>query len=852
MSAPDSGSGPPPGQPAPFPPAPPPILPPPFMPHPGIPPPFPPMGLPPLGPRPPPMPPMPPGMMPPPPMIPPMPGPPPLGQMPTMVPPMLPGMIMPGVPGGPVAVSGGAGPATDPSSATATQGAPVKPSWTEHRAPDGRVYYYNSETKQSSWEKPDELKSKAELLLSRCPWREYRSETRKPYYYNTQSKESRWTRPRDLDDIEALIKEEEEEAERQQQPQQPEAPLSGPDSPTPSSAATSDTEGTGGIEGQETPGTEGGPTAAEEEIASSCDPVRRDEEDRGPGNAWSNKEEAKQAFKELLKDKGVPASVSWEQAMKLISTDPRFSALPKLSEKKQAFNAYKAQRDKEEKEEARLRAKEAKEELQRFLEQHSKMSSITRYRKAEQMFGELEVWAVVPERDRKEIYDDVLFFLAKKEKEHAKQLRKRNIQALKSILDSMSRVSFQTTWSEAQQYLMDNPSFAEDEDLQNMDKEDALICFEEHIRTLEREEEEERERGRLRERRQQRKNREAFQAFLDELHESGRLHSMSTWMELYPSLSTDRRFANMLGQPGSTPLDLFKFYVEDLKARFHDEKKIIKDILKDRSFSVEINTTFEDFAHVISFDKRAATLDAGNIKLTFNSLLEKAEAREREREKEETRKMRRKEAAFKSMLRQAAPPLEPNTAWDEVRERFVNNIAFEQITLESERIRLFREFLQLLETECQHFHAKAKKHTKKPKKHHRKRSASGSESGSDHPHRTAKRKKRNHSESAGSGPSSSPDSEHSTRRSKRQKKKSKKKRHKSNSPESEAEHKKDPSRADEWEREKAPPRPEGRGHSPPRGTRRERSGWDTSESEELSEGELERRRRTLLQQLGDQ
>lgn len=33
---------------------------------------------------------------------------------------------------------------------------------------------------------------------------------------------------------------------------------------------------------------------------------------------------------------------------------------------------------------------------------------------------------------------------------------------------------------------------------------------------------------------------------------------------------------------GSTPLDLFKFYVEDLKARYHDEKRIIKDILKVR------------------------------------------------------------------------------------------------------------------------------------------------------------------------------------------------------------------------------------------------------------------------------
>lgn len=31
---------------------------------------------------------------------------------------------------------------------------------------------------------------------------------------------------------------------------------------------------------------------------------------------------------------------------------------------------------------------------------------------------------------------------------------------------------------------------------------------------------------------------------------------------------------------GSTPLDLFKFYVEDLKARFHDEKKLVKEILK--------------------------------------------------------------------------------------------------------------------------------------------------------------------------------------------------------------------------------------------------------------------------------
>nr|KAF6375050.1 pre-mRNA processing factor 40-like protein B [Pipistrellus kuhlii] len=826
------------------------------MPPPGIPPPFPPMGLPPMSQRPPAIPPMPPGIMPP--MLPPMGSPPPLTQIPGMVPPMMPGMLMPAVP-----VTAATAPGVDTASSAVTGTGPL-------------------------------------LLLSQSPWREYKSDTGKPYYYNNQSKESRWTRPKDLDDLEALVKQE-AVGKQQQQPQtlQPQPPQPQPDPPPappgptplpvgllePEPGGSEDCAASNAVQPLE----QGFLQQPEEGPSSSAgqhQPQQEEEESKPEpersGLSWSNREKAKQAFKDLLRDKAVPSNASWEQAMKMVVTDPRYSALPKLSEKKQAFNAYKAQREKEEKEEARLRAKEAKQTLQHFLEQHERMTSTTRYRRAEQTFGELEVWAVVPERDRKEVYDDVLFFLAKKEKEQAKQLRRRNIQALKSILDGMSSVNFQTTWSQAQQYLMDNPSFAQDHQLQNMDKEDALICFEEHIRALEREEEEERERARLRERRQQRKNREAFQTFLDELHETGQLHSMSTWMELYPAVSTDVRFANMLGQPGSTPLDLFKFYVEDLKARFHDEKKIIKDILKDRGFCVEVNTAFEDFAHVISFDKRAAALDAGNIKLTFNSLLEKAEAREREREKEAARRLRRREAAFRSMLRQAVPALELGTAWEEVRERFVCDSAFEQITLESERIRLFREFLQVLETECQHLHMKGRKHGRRGRKHHCKRSHSPSGSESEEEElpppslRPPKRRRQNPSES-GSEPSSSLDSfesggaalggrgspssrlllgsDHGLRRAKKPKKKAKKRRHKSNSPESVT----DPEeKAGKESDEKEPEQDKDRelrlaelpNRSPGFGVKKEKTGWDTSESE-LSEGELERRRRTLLQQLDD-
>ena len=92
---------------------------------------------------------------------------------------------------------------------------------------------------------------------------------------------------------------------------------------------------------------------------------------------------------------------------------------------------------------------------------------------------------------------------------------------------------------------------------------DALIVFEDHIRQLEKEEEAEKEKERKRQKRFQRKNRDGFIELLDELHEGGKLTSMSLWMELYQSISADSRFSSVLGQPGRFNnfynLSLFRF-----------------------------------------------------------------------------------------------------------------------------------------------------------------------------------------------------------------------------------------------------------------------------------------------------
>ena len=102
------------------------------------------------------------------------------------------------------------GPPPAASGAPGAQAAQLPPAaaahgWTEHKAPDGRTYYFHKARGVSAWEKPDEMKTEQEKVVAaamqgivQSKWKEYTSATGKKYYFNTETRVTQWSMPDEM------------------------------------------------------------------------------------------------------------------------------------------------------------------------------------------------------------------------------------------------------------------------------------------------------------------------------------------------------------------------------------------------------------------------------------------------------------------------------------------------------------------------------------------------------------------------------------------------------------------------------------------------------------------------------
>jgi len=182
------------------------------------------------------------------------------------------------------------------------------PIWTEHKTQDGRIYYYNVITKKSVWTKPDELKDETEKKVDECDWKEYTTPDGKKYFNNAKTGKTQWEMPEDYAEFLEKLKRKRE-------------------------------------------GKEIGKKEKEKE-----------EKDDKP----LTKEEAREAFRKLLREKGMTSSWTQEQALQETRDDPRWKLL-KMGEKKQVFQGLLAELRREEREEKRKKEQKAEEDFIQLL-----------------------------------------------------------------------------------------------------------------------------------------------------------------------------------------------------------------------------------------------------------------------------------------------------------------------------------------------------------------------------------------------------------------------------------------------------------------------------------------------------
>lgn len=665
-------------------------------------------------------------------------------------------------------------PAPQQSAPLAASTAPITPGagaagasasvWTEHTAPDGRKYYHNKATKQSSWTKPDAMKSPgpasatpASLGTSPAPaaaaaasaqqpavtaaagkpdvivsdWKEFTSPDGRKYYHNRKTKESRWVKPKELEDAEAAAA-----------AAQAKAVAAAAVAARAAAAATAAgaAGATAGVKAEQANGVKAEPVFPSGPVINTVEgelgKVQTKEED--DKFMYSTKEEAKDAFKELLTSKGVGSDWSWENAMRLIINDRRYKALKSLGEKKQCFNEYLQQRKKFEKEEERMKIKKSKEDFETMLDESKAITRNMRFSQVKELFEDDPRWqAITSSSEREEMFLEHLKERDRRRRAEEKAERKRKMAAFTDLMREMPAIKAGVTWRKAMTKLEG------EEEYEALGKLDRLEAFDAYMRELDKAEAEEKERARLEKKAQEKVNRQKFEALLREHRDQGFIKPKMRWREYLPSLDGNELLkAVEKNSSGARPKDLFHDILEEVEKLYEADRSKLKDLLKQHELDVTVDSTYEDFATALQ-EKAVEEWEAvptTHKELFFEEQLGKAKDKAVRDEKK--RSLARDD--FVRLLRHSRS-IRADSSWEDVKQELESEPSFKAVESEQARLAAFDEFMTHLrekerDREKEDLRHHSRKESKKDKDRDRDRDRKRHKKEKSHRHSNSKRR----------------------------------------------------------------------------------------------------------------
>ena len=412
---------------------------------------------------------------------------------------------------------------------------------------------------------------------------------------------------------------------------------------------------------------------------------------------YSTFEEGEAAFIKLLRRSNVQPDWTWEQTMRATIKDPQYRALKDPKDRKAAFEKYAVEVRLQEKDKAKERLAKLRTDFGTMLRSHPEIKHYTRWKTARPIIeGETIFRSTNDDTERRQLFEEYITELKKVTVEREAVTRKSAMDELVNILKGLDLEPY-TRWATAHEIIQANDRFQGDEKFKTLSKSDILTAFENHIKSLERTFNDERQREKTFKARRERQNRDHFLALIQELKAAGKIKAGTKWMDILPSIEADQRYTAVLGQAGSTPLDLFWDVVEEEERALRLLRNEACDVLEDKCYEITPKTTFSEFLNVMTSDRRTESIAHDTLSLIFDRLLEKVLRRNEENKYASERQQRRLVDALRSRIKHLDnPPVAPNSSWESVRTQVAHLEEFQAIESEDLRRQAFDKVVRRL------------------------------------------------------------------------------------------------------------------------------------------------------------
>ncbi|KAK1443633.1 pre-mRNA-processing protein prp40 like protein [Babesia gibsoni] len=318
----------------------------------------------------------------------------------------------------------------------------------------------------------------------------------------------------------------------------------------------------------------------------------------------SSKDNAKSAFLKWLEEFNFTQRTSWDSATRQLESHERWSKFGMLTkgEKKQLFSEFTSQIHRRTQEEMRRKRSMVGDLIKNEIESWEEVLPHTSYVEFAKRCHKRDWWTWTDEKARDELFQEAM---ERMEREIKQKERAKRVTAMEKLEHEMEKDAN----GEVQPWAKVKDKFSGFEGLHILY---VLECHRQVFLRLHQLNMKEAEKLAYR---AQRKRRQRFAAYLQAAVEKGEIDGRTVYEDFIKPHSKEAVYLDIVGQPGSTPYDLFKEVHQPLRKKYKKERENVKELIAQGI--LERNAKLDEYERILV---QMGVCSKENIPLIYESL----------------------------------------------------------------------------------------------------------------------------------------------------------------------------------------------------------------------------------------